>query len=254
MRPTRPFEYRSGELHCEQVDLNQIAEEFGTPCYIYSAEAIRCNYRTLKRWFEPLAPKICYAVKANSNLSVLRLLKQEGCGFDIVSGGELFRLNRVGVSPADIIYSGVGKTDAEIESAISQEIFSLVIESRAELKQVSRVARGRPVRISLRVNPEVDAQTHPYISTGLRQHKFGIDLEDLPSVLDLIHANSALELIGVGFHIGSQILEASPYESAFRKVRELADSIGSQGFPVTHLDLGGGFGIPYQAESPLNLS
>jgi len=140
------------------------------------------------------------------------------------------------------------------EAAISQEIFSLGIESRAELKQVSRVARGRPVRISLRVNPEVDAQTHPYISTGLRQHKFGIDLEELPSVLDLIEANSALELIGIGSHIGSQILEAAPFVNAFRKVRELADSIRDQGFPVTHLDVGGGFGIPYQSESPLSLS
>ncbi len=254
MRPTRPFEYRSGQLHCEQVDLNQVAEQVGTPCYIYSAEAIRCNYRTIKRWFQPLAPKICYAVKANSNLAVLRLLKEEGCGFDIVSGGELFRLNRVGANAADVIYSGVGKTDAELESAISQEIFSLVIESRAELKQVSRVARGRPVQISLRVNPEIDAQTHPYISTGLRQHKFGIDLEELPSVLDLIEANSALELIGIGAHIGSQILEAAPFVNAFRKIRELADSVRDQGFSVTHLDVGGGFGIPYNSESPLNLS
>ncbi|MEJ2146228.1 MAG: diaminopimelate decarboxylase [Acidobacteriota bacterium] len=253
MRPVTPFEYRDGILHCDQVALDRIAREVGTPCYVYGGGAIVRNLGIVRECFADLDPKICYAVKANANLSILRVLAREGSSFDIVSGGELYRLNRIGVAPDRIIFSGVGKAEAEIDSAIQQGIFALVVESASELELIAERAGDRKARIFLRLNPEIDARTHPYISTGLRQNKFGIDLADLPAILELLHAHPTLSLIGIGSHIGSQVLDIEPFVLAFTKIRELADSLRNEGFPLTHLDLGGGFGIPYHDESPIDL-
>lgn len=253
MQPVTPFEFRDGVLHCDQTALDRIAKEVGTPCYIYSRDAIVANLNLLKRSFAPLGPKICYAVKANANLSILSLLAQQGSSFDIVSAGELYRLNRIGVDSGQIIFSGVGKSEEEIDAAVRQKIFALVVESASELELIGQRSGTGPVPIFLRLNPEIDAGTHPYISTGLRQNKFGIDLADLPSVLDYLRSHPALSLIGVGSHIGSQVLDPAPFVAAFMKIKELADSIRREAFPLTHLDLGGGFGIPYHDEAPLDL-
>jgi len=253
MLPCRPFEERASSLYCEEIELAQIAEAVGTPCYVYSRQSIVENFRILRDAFRLIDPKICYAVKANSNLAVLRLLKEAGSSFDIVSGGELHRLLQIGVLPENIIYSGVGKTPTELETAVSQGIFALGVESVSELEELARIASGRRVRVSLRVNPDVDVDTHPHISTGLRRHKFGIDPEDIDAVRMILGRHPNLELIGVGSHIGSQILSPEPFIAAAEKVRESALQLRQEGHPVTHLDLGGGFGIPYRGESPLDL-
>lgn len=254
MQPVTPFEFRDGVLRCDQVALDRIAREVGTPCYVYSRRAIVENLSILKRAFSGLDPKICYAVKANANLSILRILDRKGSSFDIVSAGELYRLNRIGVDHDKIIFSGVGKTEAEIDAAIAQKIFALVVESVSELELIAERAGNRQARIFLRLNPEIDARTHPYISTGLRQNKFGIDLADLPTIAECLRSHPTLSLTGVGSHIGSQVLDTEPFVSAFTRIRELADSLRNEGFPLSHLDLGGGFGIPYHDESPIDLS
>jgi diaminopimelate decarboxylase len=253
MRPLKPFHYRKGRLYCEDVSLAEVAESAETPCYVYSAAAVTGNLRLLRKAFAPLDPKICYAVKANSNQSILRLLRDAGSSFDVVSGGELFRLERLGVKPDRIIFSGVGKTPSELETAIARGIFALVVESPAELDRVADLSRGRPVRLALRINPDIDAGTHPYISTGLRGHKFGIDPDDLPAILETVRRHTHLELVGIGSHIGSQILDRDPFAEAFARIREMADNIRRRGFPLAFLDLGGGFGIPYSNEEPLDL-
>ncbi len=253
MRPVTPFEFRGGSLYCDQVPLERIARDVGTPCYVYSRTAVTTNFAILEQSFSGLDPKICYAVKANANLAVLDILAREGSSFDIVSGGELYRLNRLGVEPERVIFSGVGKTESEIDAAIEQGIFALVVESASELDLIAERAGARSVRIFLRVNPEIDAGTHPYISTGLRQNKFGIDLAELPAILDCLRSHPALQLSGIGSHIGSQVLDTEPFVAAFARVRELADAIRTQGFPVAYLDLGGGFGIPYRDEPPIDL-
>jgi diaminopimelate decarboxylase len=253
MRPARPFQYRSGILTCEDVALPDLAEAVGTPCYVYSSLAVLENFRALESAFAPLEARICYAVKANANLGLLRLLADAGSGFDIVSGGELYRLNRLNVDPRRIIFSGVGKSALELDLAVSQGIFALVVESLEELTLLAEIAGDRPVDVSLRVNPDVDAGTHPYISTGLRRQKFGIEPEQLGEVLDCLRQRPRLRLIGIGAHIGSQILEVGPYVEAFRCVRELADQLRADQPHLVWLDLGGGFGIPYQGEAPFDL-
>ncbi len=248
-QPQSFFFYRDSQLHCDAVPLRQVAEKVGTPCYVYSAAAIRANYRRFASTFEAVAPTICYAVKANSNLSVLRLLKEEGCGFDVVSAGEIHRLRQIGGDFSKTLFSGVGKTRAELELAM--ELGLLVnVESVQELETLSLMAarRRNRTRVSLRVNPDVQVDTHPYISTGLRQHKFGIDIAFVDRIIATIKKNPALELIAVGCHIGSQILDVEPFLAAFVKIRDLAEEFRSQGLPVTHLDLGGGVGIPYRGE------
>jgi len=253
MEPEHPFRYRDDELYCDEVSLRVIAETVGTPCYVYSARAVAANYHAFAAATRSLDCRICYAVKANSNLAVLRLLRDLGSGFDIVSGGELYRLRCV-EAPADgIVFSGVGKTDQEIEEAVSSEIFALVIESESELERISEVAGGRPVRVSFRINPEVEVSTHRYIATGYTGHKFGIDQAQVPSLLQRIRREPSLELIGVGFHIGSQILSVDPYITAVRSIRRMADELREAGFPIDFLDIGGGFGIPYGEEPPFDL-
>lgn len=252
----RAFEYRSGQLFCEGVPLARVAADVGTPCYVYSKRSLLHNFRHFRDTFRAVDPLICYAVKANSNLAILRLLKGAGSGFDIVSGGELYRLNRIGADPERIVFSGVGKSAGELEAALEQGILSINVESLQELVLVEEIARGkgRSAPVSFRVNPDVDARSHPYVSTGLRRHKFGIDLEERDRLIEMVKRSPALELRGLGFHIGSQILEIGPFLEAFRKLKELAAEFASAGLAVQHLDLGGGVGIPYRGEPAPDLA
>jgi diaminopimelate decarboxylase len=243
------FHYLNDKLQCEQVDLEAIAAETGTPCYVYSAGAILGAYRAYDFALAGLPHVICYAVKANSTLGVLALLAKEGCGFDIVSGGELYRVLEAGGDPARVVFSGVGKTTEEMEFAMRSGISNFNCESEAELAEIDRVAGrlGVTARFSLRVNPDVDAVTHPYISTGLRDHKFGIDIADAPAVYGRARAFGNLRAAGVSCHIGSQILDYSPILEAAGKVLDLIGVLRADGHAIDHVDLGGGLGIAYQA-------
>lgn len=250
MKLPNSYQYRNGKLHCEGTSLDDIALKVGTPCYIYSKAAIQSSFLLLKEAFSELDPLIFYAVKANSNQSILRVLKELGSSFDIVSEGEFFRLDRIGVSPGRMIFSGVGKTREELTLAVERSIFCLVVESVFELAQLSEICQSlkKPIRISIRFNPDIDAGTHPYISTGLAQHKFGLDVAAVNSSLEMIRAHPFLKLIGVGSHIGSQLLDVQPYMEAFEKVLQLAEALREKGHVIEHVDLGGGFGIPYRGE------
>ncbi|GAB4234845.1 MAG: diaminopimelate decarboxylase [Acidobacteriota bacterium] len=249
-----PFHYRDGELWCEEVPLHAVAEAVGTPCYVYSAQGITSNYQVCAAALRPLDCLVCYAVKANSNLAVLRLLRELGSGFDIVSRGELHRLRLVDAAPDRILFSGVGKTDEELEEAITSGLRALVVESESELERLAELSQGRPVNLSLRINPEVPVATHRYIATGYTGHKFGIDRNHLDSLLGILRRHPHLPLIGVGFHLGSQILEVAPYAAALENARELADRLRASGFPITFLDIGGGFGISYAGEPAFDLA
>ncbi len=242
------FTYFEDRLHCDQVPLAQIAEAAGTPCYVYSAHGILEAWQSYDRAFGALPHEVCYAVKANSSLAVLALLAKAGSGFDIVSAGELYRVLQAGGDPARVVFSGVGKTAAEMEFAIAHGIHSFNCESEAELEVLNTVAgrAGRKINFALRVNPDVNAATHPYISTGLRQHKFGIDLSEAPEVYRRAKQFPNLAATGVSCHIGSQILELDPLLEAAAKVLTLAASLRSAGHPIDHVDLGGGLGIAYQ--------
>jgi diaminopimelate decarboxylase len=243
------FRYSSGKLYCEQVDLDAIARGAGTPCYVYSAQSILDAYCAYDDAFGDMPHMICYAVKANSTLGVLSLLARAGCGFDIVSGGELYRVLQAGGDPARVVFSGVGKTAAEIQQALTSGIRNFNCESEAELAEIDAIARklGATARFSLRVNPDVDAATHPYISTGLRDHKFGIDIAEAPAVYNRAKAFRHLRASGVDCHIGSQILDYSSILEATGKVLALIELLRSQGHAIDHVDLGGGLGIAYQA-------
>jgi diaminopimelate decarboxylase len=242
------FTYRGGQLHCEQVALTEIAESAGTPCYIYSAGSILQAWHSYDRAFGELPHEICFAVKANSNIGVLALLAKAGSSFDIVSAGELYRVLRAGGDPARVVFSGVGKTVSEMEFAISNGIGSFNCESEQELAVLDSVAGrlGCRVNIALRVNPDVNASTHPYISTGLRQHKFGLDLVEAEGVYAKLASFRNLVATGVSCHIGSQILELDPILEAAAKVLALAQKLRAAGHPIDHVDLGGGLGIAYE--------
>jgi diaminopimelate decarboxylase len=250
-----PFQYRDGVLHAEDVPLPSIAEAFGTPTYVYSRAAIEERFRAVAA---PLAGRdhlVCYAMKANSNLAVLATLARLGAGFDIVSGGELARVIAAGGDPARTVFSGVGKTDAEMRAALDAGILCFNVESAAELDRLDRVAAamGRRARVSFRVNPDVDPKTHPYISTGLKENKFGVPYEDAPALYRDAACRKGIEVIGVDCHIGSQITEIAPYLEALDKVLALVDRLASDGIRLHHLDLGGGFGIRYRDETPPEL-
>jgi diaminopimelate decarboxylase len=243
------FDYRSGQLFCDEVPLDVIARTAGTPCYVYSAKSILDAYRSYDSAFGQLPHMVCYAVKANSTLAVLSLLAGAGAGFDIVSGGELYRVLEAGGDPARVVFSGVGKTPAEIELALARGIKNFNCESEAELAAIDRVAGrlGLVARFSLRVNPDVNAATHPYISTGLRDHKFGVNIAEAASIYARSRKSLNLRAAGVSCHIGSQILEFSPVLEAADKVLALIAQLRAQGFPIDHVDLGGGLGIAYRA-------
>jgi diaminopimelate decarboxylase len=242
------FPYREARLFCEGVDLETIAQAAGTPLYVYSSQSIVDAYREYDAALGDIPHMICYAVKANSTLAVLSLLAREGCGFDIVSGGELFRVLKAGGDPARVVFSGVGKTADEIELALRSGINNFNCESEGELAAIDTIAErlGLTARFSLRVNPDVDAATHPYISTGLRDHKFGVDIADAPGIYHRSRRFRNLRAAGVSCHIGSQILDYSPILEAAGKVLALIETLQADGFAIDHVDLGGGLGIAYQ--------
>src|SRR5215469_14425822 len=228
------FRYSSGKLYCEGVDLEEIAQKAGTPCYVYSAQAILDAWRAYDDAFDGMPHVVCYAVKANSTLAVLSLLARAGAGFDIVSGGELYRVLQAGGDPARIVFSGVGKTAAEIEMALRAGILNFNCESESELAEIDAVAEKLNVtaRFSLRVNPDVDAATHPYISTGLRDHKFGIDISDAPAVYHRAKQFRHLEARGVDCHIGSQIVDYSSILEAAARVLNLTRTLWADGLAI----------------------
>lgn len=242
------YEYRSGSLHCDRTPLAEIAAKAGTPCYVYSASAIVSRFREYNTAFGDFPHQICYAVKANSNLSILALLAREGASFDIVSGGELFRVLRAGGDPGRVVFSGVGKTADEIEYALRSDIHTFNCESEGELKLLNEIAgrMGKRARIALRINPDVDAATHPYISTGLREHKFGIDIDSVDRVYQQAMRLPNLTAESVSCHIGSQLLDTTPMMDAVERMIAVAERLRSSGVPIYRLDLGGGLGVAYR--------
>jgi len=241
------FRYSENDFYCEQVPLADLAHGVGTPAYVYSSGVILANYRAYTETFADLPHTVCYAVKANSSLAVLSLLARAGAGFDIVSGGELYRVLQAGGDPAKVVFSGVGKTAAEVEFALEKGIHSFNCESEAELALIDAMAArlGRTAGFSIRVNPDVDAATHPYISTGLSQHKFGIAIAEAANVYEQSRRFKNLAAEGVSCHIGSQILDPSPILEAVDKVLALAAALRGHGHPIRHVDLGGGLGVAY---------
>jgi diaminopimelate decarboxylase len=251
------FSYSANDLYCEQVPLADVAAHAGTPAYVYSSRTLLDNYRAYDEAFGDLPHTVCYAVKANSSMAVLALLARAGAGFDIVSGGELYRVLQAGGDPAKVVFSGVGKTAAEVEYALASGIHSFNCESESELALIDSLAARRGVRagFSLRVNPDVDASTHPYISTGLTEHKFGIPIANARDVYERARRFPNLEANGVSCHIGSQILDPAPILEALDKVLALACDLRAAGLPIGHLDLGGGLGIAYRkADQPTPIS
>ncbi len=246
------FEYRDGRLHAEDVPVADIAATVGTPCYIYSRATIERHWRAFDQAFGQHPHLVCYAVKANSNLAVLNVLARLGSGFDIVSGGELERVLAAGGDPGKIVFSGVGKRRDELERALEMKIRCFNVESEAELALLERVAaeRGQRAPVSLRINPDVDADTHPYISTGLKQNKFGIEVERALAVYARAAASPHLEVVGVDCHIGSQLTRVAPFVDALERVLALVGRLEAQGIAIRHLDLGGGLGIRYRDEEP----
>jgi diaminopimelate decarboxylase len=238
-------------LHCERVPLTDLAERFGTPLYVYSASAIRDRVGAFEQAFRKVPHTVCYSVKANSNLAILRLLAKMTCGFDVVSGGELERVLRVGRAAArKTVFSGVGKTQPEMEAALAANILLFNVESESELFTLAECA-GRlkkTARIAFRVNPDVSAETHPYISTGLREHKFGVPISDAMRLYSLAAADRRLTIAGVSVHIGSQILDVKPFAQTMERVAELVRELRSNGHIISYIDAGGGLGIDYDDE------
>jgi diaminopimelate decarboxylase len=243
------FAYSHSDLYCEEVPLADLAARVGTPAYVYSAKDILDNYAAYHDAFAGIPHSVCYAVKANSSLAILALLAKAGAGFDIVSGGELFRVLQAGGDPSRVVFSGVGKTAGEIEYALASGIHSFNCESEAELALIDAMAARRGVQagFAIRVNPDVDPSTHPYISTGLSEHKFGIAIGEAKGVYERARAYRNLSAEGVSCHIGSQILDPSPILEAVDKLLELTADLRGAGLPIRHLDLGGGLGVAYHA-------
>lgn len=246
------FHRMRGQLYCEQVPVARIAEAVGTPVYIYSYKTLVDHLRKLQRAFRSLRPLICFSVKANGNLAILRLLAREGAGLDIVSGGELFKALRAGCPPSRIVYASVGKRPEEIREALSTGIFCFNVESAPELDAIDRIARRmrRIARVALRVNPDVEAHTHRYITTGIAESKFGIDRRSAKSLLDRHASFSGVRIIGVHLHIGSQITQARPFVQSIRRAADVIAHGRGTGVPLEWLNLGGGLGIIYKDERP----
>ena len=242
------FRYRDGQLHCEDVDLALVAEKFGTPLYVYSAGTILDHYHRLDAALSPLDHLIGYAVKANSNRSILKLLAEAGAGFDIVSGGELYRVLAAGGDPAKCTFAGVGKSRDEIEYALEQRVCSFNVESEAELEYIDRIAGTKNLRapVALRANPDVDPHTHEYISTGSRENKFGIALDRLATVYERAATMRNIDIVGVQMHIGSQITEAAPFADAIKKVAPIVRDLKSK-YGIKFFSIGGGLGIVYES-------
>jgi diaminopimelate decarboxylase len=251
------FQYRNREMFAEEVPLKRIAQEVGTPAYIYSLATLKRHYRVFDEAFGKVPHIVCFSVKANSNLALLRTFAKEGSGFDIVSGGELFRALKAGGDPKKIVFSGVGKKKEEIEYALATGILMFNVESEEELVALDGIAAGigKKAPISLRVNPDVDPQTHPYISTGMKKAKFGVDIKKSLEMYKKAVALSNIDVVGVDCHIGSQLTSVTPFVDALAKVREyldrvLAGEMKKEGAQIRYLDLGGGLGINYHDETP----
>ncbi|MEX2240215.1 MAG: diaminopimelate decarboxylase [Burkholderiales bacterium] len=244
------FAYRNGALCAEQVPLEEIARRFGTPCFVYSRAAIERQYRAYAQALAERKALVAYSVKANSNLAVLALMARLGAGFDIVSGGELARVLAAGGDPRKVLFSGIGKSEEEIEQALRAGILCLNVESEAELERVDAVAAriGTRAPIALRINPDIDAKTHPHVSTGLRQSKFGVPYAEADRLYREAARRAHLEPVGIGCHIGSLLADPAPWIAAAERVVELADRIERAGIALAHIDVGGGIGIRYRDE------
>lgn len=248
--------YVDNALHMEKVNLQTVAKTFGTPTYVYSKQAILQAYYDYDNAFAEIEHQICYAVKANSNLAVLHLLAKAGAGFDLVTGGELARVLKAGGEPSKIVFSGLGKTAADIRLALEVGIACFNVESEAELYRISQVASeiDKVAKISLRVNPDVDAKTHPYISTGLKENKFGVSHTDAVRLYEIANSLPNLKIVGIDCHIGSQLTEVQPFVDALDKVIELIDKLKQKGIELEHIDLGGGLGVRYTNENPIAIA
>ena len=246
------FKYRRGRLYCEDVPVAELAARFGTPLYVYSYHTLIGHFLKLQQAFRPVQPLICYSVKANSSLAILRALVDKGAGLDIVSGGELFRALKAGCPPERIVYASVGKTDAEIEEAIRRGILMFNIESAPELENINRIAKrlNTRVRAALRINPDVEPKTHSYITTGVLTNKFGIDFKSARKLFALREVFTSVDLCGLHIHIGSQITESAPFVAALTKVAHFIETLKGIGVALEYLNIGGGLGIVYNDERP----
>lgn len=241
------FAYQKGVLHCEDVDLRQAAEQFGTPLYVYSRQTLLDHYDRLRAAFAPLDPTICFSVKCCSNLAILRVLQERGAAFDVVSGGELRRVIEAGGDPARAVFAGVGKTDVEIEAALDANIGWFNVESEEELANIACIAEqmGRVARVALRINPDVDPHTHVYTTTGTRETKFGVDLERALRVFDASRETPGVRINGIHLHLGSPVNSVDPYVKSVKKALTLIDELRRAGHEITTLNMGGGFGAHY---------
>ncbi|MEE2733053.1 MAG: diaminopimelate decarboxylase [Pseudomonadota bacterium] len=246
------FDYRNNQLHAEDLPVSEIARAVGTPCYIYSRQALESAWKAFDEAFGQHPHLVCFAVKANSNLAVLNVLAKLGAGFDIVSQGELERVLRAGGDPAKVVFSGVGKLREEMVRALEVGVYCFNVESEAELETLNEVAgeTGKVAAVSLRVNPDVDAQTHPYISTGLKQNKFGIDIDRAIAVFERAAELPHIRVSGIDCHIGSQLTTVTPFMDALDRLLERIDQLAAKGIVVEHLDIGGGLGVRYRDEQP----
>jgi diaminopimelate decarboxylase len=246
------FEYKKGELHCEGIPVREIAEKVGTPFYLYSYHTLVRHFKVFDEAFEGIPHLICYSAKANSNLALLRLFVNLGGGVDVVSGGELFRALKSGADPRKIVFSGVGKKEEEIEFALQVGLLLFNAESFQEIERINEISGrlGKKAPLSIRVNPDIDPKTHPYISTGLKQNKFGIDILQAREAYRLAFSLPHLKVIGIDCHIGSQLVQVDPIVEALKKLKGLVKDLREEGMEIQYLDLGGGLGITYEDEEP----
>jgi diaminopimelate decarboxylase len=246
------FKYKNHQLHCEDIPIQQIAEKVGTPFYLYSYHTLVRHFTVFDDAFKGIPHLVCYSAKANSNLAFLRLFVSLGGGVDVVSGGELYRALKGGADPQKIVFSGVGKREDEIEYALRSDILMFNVESSQELQVINGVAEriGKKASIAIRVNPDIDPKTHPYISTGMKQNKFGIDILRAPMAYQQASQLPNLEIIGIDCHLGSQLVEVEPFIEALRKLKRLVENLRNEGMEINYLDLGGGLGITYEDEEP----
>jgi len=246
------FQYKNGNLHCEELNLKEIVDKFSTPLYVYSRRTLIRHLNVLKEAFSEISPLICFSMKANSSLAICKLLINQGAGLDIVSGGELYKALKIGADPGKIVYAGVGKTEEEIKFALSKNIFLFNVESIPELKLINKVAKvmDRKQKVLIRINPDVTVDTHKYIATGKDLAKFGIDFSTCQTIVAFWNDYTNLELSGVHIHIGSQITESEPFKEAINKAGDFIEKIREQGIKVEYLDIGGGLGIVYKDEKP----
>ena len=246
------FEYRHGELACENLPISRIAKEVGTPCYVYSHATLVRHYRAFDGAFQNVPHIVAYAMKANSNLAILRLMAREGSGADIVSGGELYRALKAGIPPSKIVFAGVGKSREEIRDALATDILMFNVESSAELRAIDEVAAemGRRARVALRINPDIDPKTHPYISTGLKKSKFGISADRALDEYKLATTLRHIDVVGVHKHIGSQLTDVAPFVEALKKILALVETLQKHGADIRYINIGGGLGITYSDEVP----